>query len=1549
MGVFLRAYDRNGTALGLMPDFTDLSIQTVDNEPGTMTFKYLRDGVNNAFLDRDELFLAVNEDGIVSSDLFILEDDTDDPASALTRKRWVTCSARGYMSVLEQAVVYPKGANASGSNLYGLKPEYKFDDATPGNIVAVLINEAKIRGGLNELQYDFVTATDSAGRAWPKKYDITYPAGTNLLSLVTDMINDGWVDARVEGRTLRLFVPDTYFGTKSDMLRYGQNVQSAPRKRSRRNILSHVLAAGDADKKATVQVANTGTASRFGRREGFASDGRLTKTAQLTNLGNRELSQHQQFKEAFTLEMVMNPPGPGEYWPRPGIDFFVGDRIYYDRAKIDSQTFQPLLVRSITKNWGDTFRAPTCSIELADLFVKQTTRTAQQVSAITNGSTGVRLPAPRAPQRDTIPPVQPAACTVTGDSSLYDEGIRKVWRSKATITWPFVDQDSDGTILEDLDGYEVQVAINGSPWSAAKTSKDTQELVDGLKPMDLVRARVLAKDIFGNRSDWTYSEAVYMPVDTTPPIMPTDPVLTQKAGVVSCRWDGMGLPGPAAMPEDFDHVVVERCLSSGFAGGVITVDRLYQADAVALVTGLPYGETWYFRLVAVDVNGNRSMPSAVQSIATEPLVTGDLPQQILDDIDQALSDSSNTKARVDTWTFSGQTKIDGGQIQADTIDGVIIRAHTIGADQLIIGGATNLVPNGTGEWGTLGGLFPTTSTFTLDTVDRPTEIRGVFKSAAGASTHQPPSLWWDVPESGGEYLFEMWVKADKPNSRIYVELRDQDGNHAATSTAIGTETTGVVSGLYPVENLIVPTVWTRYSAKVVANAGVTRMRVGQIFFNHANGTEQTAAQSIAIRVRGRGTGRLLVDGSIEAQHIKANSIKADSIEAGAVTLDKLQMGVLRSNLVADPGFEDTSALTYFTDPGQGLTYQWRQARTGTGATVYRSIGKARTGVRRLVIGVDTTGSTATIARGYTSTFAVEAGKTYRVNWYALSNGAGASGAGVANLTVEAIFGSSSSTLNEAAPVAVSDGVTNPPYSAFTSITSSSYSGDSGDIVVDPAATDLFCALRFTVSNVAADTYVYLDDVSVVEAGAGGASELTSAGLRLFNNEGDEATALVSNRPAYFTVNRDGAAVAGVSDTGAGSFTGLTVVNTVDAANGLDDYPGLILPGGEDHADRMARLPQGAIQQVYRRDALTIDKIRTEYGIYEVSWLHQPGRLYRLVFTGGTLTANTGAPGMVGTVRLRYTISSGPDVAAATPSIPGNSQVARAVFVPFPANGVPVPIPALTMQESLVAAGSTPRNIRMMLTVGTTFAGATDYLKLENWGGSSAPHPLECIVEDLGVDVPDTWQSNKGGGTLYTGGTDSTGGVTPTTQKKTYVTYWTASGSQTRRGNSPYGDNTINTAVDSGKVLSGYYSSTNGNQFAHIAFTDPATGGSEPGKTITSAITASTTIQKVEVYVKCVSTYSSSGGSQRFGMQNLTNISNATAVSPSADSSYGNYISFTEGQGKWVTLPVGSWNVIKNGYRVVIIGPGVSGSRTNYLGFANHTASGKPLLRITYTR
>src|SRR5690606_11768510 len=107
-------------------------------------------------------------------------------------------------------------------------------------------------------------------------------------------------------------------------------------------------------------------------------------------------------------------------------------------------------------------------------------------------------------------------------------------------------------------------------------------------------------------------------------------------------------------------------------------------------------------------------------------------------------------------------------------------------------------------------------------------------------------------------------------------------------------------GANAINNLTVPTEWTKYTAIATAGPGVRMMRVGGMFMNHTNGTERTAVQSVAVRVRRRNSSVLISDGSvlarhvgaqeIEGYHVKAQTIETPHLKAGLITPEKVALG-----------------------------------------------------------------------------------------------------------------------------------------------------------------------------------------------------------------------------------------------------------------------------------------------------------------------------------------------------------------------------------------------------------------------------------------------------------------------------------------------------------------------------------------------------------------------------------------------------------------------------------------------------------------------------------
>ena len=687
------------------------------------------------------------------------------------------------------------------------------------------------------------------------------------------------------------------------------------------------------------------------------------------------------------------------------------------------------------------------------------------------------------------------------------------------------------------------------------------------------------------------------------------------------------------------------------------------------------------------------------------------------------------------------------------------------------------------------------------------------------------------------------------------------------------------------------------------------------------------------------------------------NIRGSLIVEGTLETSKLAIGVIRTNPINNPGFEEDLVLTNLTDPNQGNVSSWRKFAS-TNAAVSRDQYQANSGSYKGTLTINpTTGTTSDIADLFTSTILLQAGKTYTVSFSAVGTGTGMSAGG--KLYLDALFGPTQTTINtsnavnqslsaetvtiESPPGTFTD-VTNAwltlPYAVDGSVLSTDYKDYQITLDIPAGQSDLWCTLRFRNTGNAANSKILLDDVAVIQQGIGGGAEMTSAGLRLFNDLGEETLALVSNRPNYLTIQgANNNAVASIDPNGV--ITGVTLNTSGDGTtNAFDDSRSALIVGGEDFADRMERSPQGVVQQVYKSALVSVTNIRTEYGIYEVGFTAQPKRHYRITFSGGTIRANTGAPTVIGLVRIRRTVDG------STPSIT-NGTIVRSQWVGLPTNNVDVSVPSFSLQGEVTGGSSVPVDVRLLYTLNALNAGATDWISFSNKGGTSAPAPIEVLVEDLGWDVPDGYQANNGGGTLYTGGTTTEPSTPPPASKKTYTSTWTSNSYQSRRGVSVYGNYTINTSAPSGYGLAGYYSSSNGNQYTYIGFTGSNSTGGETGKSISSAISGAS-VSKVELYIRNSTFYANAGGQQRFGMTTMTGQPSSGAASAPPSSGFTSNISFSTGEGKWVTLSATALSYLTGGGRIAIVGPGTSSSNTYYSKWYM-TGTYVPKLRITYTK
>jgi len=164
----------------------------------------------------------------------------------------------------------------------------------------------------------------------------------------------------------------------------------------------------------------------------------------------------------------------------------------------------------------------------------------------------------------------------------------------------------------DIDHYLWERATNPEfePGSEPFEEPAVSHQDSGLEPGGTYYYRVSAVDATGNTS--APSEVVSAVALDLAPAPPTGlaAIPGPGEGEIDLSWDANGEP-------DFDHYRLERCLAPDFGPGTDPFDL---PEPAYHDSGLDPGETYYYRVIAVDVNTNESGPSEVVSAAALDLV-----------------------------------------------------------------------------------------------------------------------------------------------------------------------------------------------------------------------------------------------------------------------------------------------------------------------------------------------------------------------------------------------------------------------------------------------------------------------------------------------------------------------------------------------------------------------------------------------------------------------------------------------------------------------------------------------------------------------------------------------------------------------------------------------------------------------------------------------------------------------------------------------------------------------------------------------------------------
>ncbi|MDX3165814.1 hypothetical protein PV516_18690 [Streptomyces scabiei] len=835
--------------------------------------------------------------------------------------------------------------------------------------------------------------------------------------------------------------------------------------------------------------------------------------------------------------------------------------------------------------------------------------------------------------------------------------------------------------------------------------------------------------VIGQQSDGSSGVVV---VNGPPPPQPSAPSASSTLGGVSVTWDGT-FTDALSVPLDFARTEVHAAATADFTPGPGTLRATLESPQGGTVL-VPAGQAVYVRLLARTTSGTASTPSAQRGPVGPAAVVA---QDVLDGI------------------------VNETKLADEAVSRIKLQIGAVGYNQLAIG-TGNLMPDPSFEGAFTEQLITQYTLWRLvEGNNSPRALRVDGTSATPASPSLPVT---ELPVSPGDRFFlafDYRVSADWAGNsvRFYLRWQDAAGAVLGYGTAIATPTPGAAwarasTQVQAPAGTVAATVWLQNFQGTAGTADFDNAQIGTVVaagmvLAESIGTLELAAGAVtADKVTAKTlTAREVKALSLTGDEIATNTLVARHIAAGAVNATHLAIGV-NGNLVADPSYETGYIASFLTS----VTYAAVVDGGNNSPKCLRLIPAASQYMwLQHPIAPVLPGEKYWLAADYKATADLTGG---RVQMYM-------------GFYDEAGTRLSSDGVSITAPVV--DGT----WQRLTKIVTIPAGASRANIRVGYDATS---------SATVAGT-LFFDNLEIrpllSTPGTGARAEVSPQGLRLYDEDGEEAVSLVTGNPNYLTLRTNGTSVATIDQAGNAGFADLAVA-------------GDLTVGGDPVSTLLDALPRGLVAVNFQTATRT--STATEMGFVELPVDIDTSRMYRFVFEA---RANPSVLGGELQLRLR-------DGGTAAPTIT-SKQIHVAV------HHMPLANSMMGRLETVKSGATLGAGLhRFLLTFVNALGPSGQTCTL--YGGSGAVGHF--YVEDVGPALPATGGYNAGGGTEA---------QAPKTYTKTYAASWSGSYASRSAYNSYYGS----------QCLQGYYSSTNGMQAALIGF--PAALATDlAGATITKA-------------------------------------------------------------------------------------------------------------------
>ena len=628
----LVAYQANGSKLGLLPEPTSYTVSFTHDAVGALTVSYSRKALRGEILDRRletglEIAVEVSDGGRwiePYNGRFVIASRS---RNALDVSDTVSLTGVSYGWLLKKALNLDTSRLETKGDEKGTR---KFANANAGTIMRTFMDENWNRGGVKVDCSRFTSGADSAGKQWGYMLpSIYYDLGISIQDVLDSLVNNGLCDWRTDARQLLLWNADSVAIcrdlSKSCVVTLAQDVSEAPDDESIDGLASSILVRGD---NINFRQDNPNAPKPWGGWELYSSQQGVNKKETAEHLIKPTLANAARVRGQYTRSVNVV-----EASCLPLVDYTIGDWITAPTVA----NREKVRVQQVTLQLDSTgFKA---SLILNDKNYDSSVRLTKRMNGITGGAhLGGASGAIPAPEKDHRVPKAPQNLSANSDAYINVNGYA---RGMVTARWDDVTLATDGTAM-DITSYVVEYRVNktGYEWHSAGTTTEYtlswSNLDCGVQILIRVRAVPSYSDQMG---EWSSVFALTVAKDTTPPPVPSKPILSSELGVVSVNWDGKTADG-GSMPIDWDRNILGERLTNGSFKEIAAVST---GIGDYVITGLTAGTSHTYAFRAVDHAGNKSDWSAIATVTVASAVSPDEVKQIQKDLadnQTALKDNS---------------------------------------------------------------------------------------------------------------------------------------------------------------------------------------------------------------------------------------------------------------------------------------------------------------------------------------------------------------------------------------------------------------------------------------------------------------------------------------------------------------------------------------------------------------------------------------------------------------------------------------------------------------------------------------------------------------------------------------------------------------------------------------------------------------------------------------------------------------------------------------------------------------------------------------------